>query len=202
MKTNISIRRSLIAFTLLGSVSSQAAIVASGIRDLAISNTFQGLYLDVDAGTVVAEETVGWDINPFFSGEAVANSPSFQPVRTTVNVSSAILNLSFGQTVNTASIFASGYAGSDTHVGNGIGKFVSGSEGFIGFKLTTNGGSGPYFGWMRLTLSNTGSGGVIHEWAYEDSGTAITVGAIPEPSALALWIAGTGCLILRRKRLG
>ncbi len=179
---------------------SHAAIIASGLRDIVIYTTFGGVYLDVDAGVLVAEEGAGWDINPFFGGEGVANSPAFQPARLTANVASPVLNLSFGQTVSGANTFAAGYAGSDSHVGPGLSQFDSGNEGYIGFKLTTNANVGPYFGWMRLVLANDGSPGVIRDWAYDDSGSAITIGAIPEPSVLGLAILGSTGFCFRRKR--
>ncbi|MEO5712284.1 MAG: PEP-CTERM sorting domain-containing protein [Luteolibacter sp.] len=199
-----SISPLLIAAALAGSASSQAAIVASGIRDLVITNTFQGIYLDVDAGSVVAEEATGWDINPFFGGEGLANSPSFEPVRATVAVSSAIVNLAAGQTVDGTSTFATGYAGSGTHVGNGLSQFVSGGEGYIGFKLVTDANEGPYFGWMRVSFSNDGSTGMIHEWAYENSGSAITIGAgaaaVPEPSVVCSVLLGVAGFCFRRRK--
>jgi hypothetical protein len=180
--------------------ASHAAIIASGLRDIVISSTFGGVYLDVDAGVLVAEEGAGWDINPFFGGEGIANSPAFQAVRLTVNVASPVLNLAFGQTVSGSSTFAAGYAGSDSHIGPGPSQFDSGGEGYIGFKLTTNANSGPYYGWIRLVLANDGSTGLIRDWAYDDSGSAITIGAIPEPSVPGLSILGATAFCFRRKR--
>jgi len=180
--------------------TSHAAIVASGIRDLVITNTFEGIYLDVDTGSLVAMEGAGWDLNPFFGGEAVANSPSFEPVRATVDVNSPILSLSTGQTVGESNTFAVGHAGSASHVGNGLAQFVSGNEGLIGFKLITNANDGPYFGWMRVTFSNTNSPGMIHEWAYENSGSAISVGAVPEPTVLVSMLVGVAGFCLRRRK--
>lgn len=188
------------ALALALAATSHAAIVASGIRDLVITNTFEGIYLDVDAGTLVPMEGTGWDLNPFFGGEGVANSPSFEPVRATVDVNSPILSLSSGQTVSGASTFAIGHAGSASHVGNGLAQFVSGSEGLFGFKFVTNASDGPYFGWMRVTFSNTNAPGMIHEWAYENSGSAISVGAVPEPTVLVSMLVGAAGFCLRRRK--
>lgn len=180
--------------------TSHAAIIVSGLRDIVISSTFGGVYLDVDAAVLVAAEGAGWDINPFFGGEGIANSPAFQAVRLSVAVDSPVLNLAFGQTVDGSSIFATGYAGSDSHVGPGLNQFQSGDEGYIGFKLTTNSNAGPYFGWMRLVLANDGSTGLIRDWAYDNSGSAITIGAVPEPSVPGLAILAATTFCFRRKR--
>ncbi len=187
--------------------SSHAAVIASGLRDIVITSDFEGIYLDLDAGTTVAAETVGWDINPFFGGEGIANSPSFHPVAATVDLDVPVLNLTFGQTVDGSSVFAGtypgGYSSSATHVGNSPGQFVSGSEGYIGFSFTTNVSSGPNFGWMRVVLANDGSTGLIRDWAYEDSGLGISVGsvtAVPEPTVLALGLLCAAGFALRRRR--
>ncbi len=192
----------LIALILLsGSAHSSAAIVSSGLRDIVITSNFDGVYLDVDAGTTVAAEAVGWDINPFFGGEDIATSPAFQAARTTITLDAPILSLSVGQTVNGGLNFLTGYAGSEAHVGNGGGQFVSGSEGYLGFRFTTNANAGPYYGWMRVVLANDGSTGLIRDWAYENTGSAITVGAVPEPSVYCPIALGGFGLLLRRRRV-
>ncbi|MFD0895741.1 PEP-CTERM sorting domain-containing protein [Luteolibacter ambystomatis] len=178
---------------------SQAAVVYSGLQNITVTTTFDGVYLDVDAGTTSGTETTGWDINPFFGGEGVANSPDFQPARTTIALDAPILNIAPGSTVDGTLNFLTGFGGSDSHTGNGVGQFASGTEGYIGFKLTPNDDSGTFYGWMRVVFSNDGSTGVIRDWAYETSGSGITVGAVPEPSAFALLGLGAAGL-LRRKR--
>ena len=72
-------------------------------------------------------------------------------------------------------------------------------SGYIGYKVVLSDNTTAY-GWMRVTLQNDNTPGVIHEWAYEDSGAPITVGAIPEPSLPLLASLGLVALTLRRKR--
>jgi len=189
-----------LAVIFAAAASSQAAIVYSGLRDITVTTTFDGVYLDVDAGTTSGTETTGWDINPFFGGEGVANSPDFQPARTTIALDAPILNVALGSTVDGTLNFLTDFGGSDSHIGNGAGQFVSGSEGYIAFKFTPNDDSGTFYGWMRVALSNTGSTGVIRDWAYETSGSGITVGAVPEPSAFALLGLGAAGLLRRRRK--
>ncbi|MGC4017344.1 MAG: PEP-CTERM sorting domain-containing protein [Luteolibacter sp.] len=182
---------------------SQAAIVYSGLRDIAITTTFDGVYLDVDAGTTSGTESTGWDINPFFGGEGIANSPDFQPARTTIALDAPILNATFGSTVDGSLNFLSDYGGSDSHIGSGSNQFASGTEGYIAFKFTPNDDSGTFYGWMRVSLSNDGSTGLIRDWAYDNSGSSIIVGsitAVPEPSGFALLGLGAAGLLRRRRK--
>lgn len=183
--------------------TSQAAIIASGLRDIVITHTTEGVYLDVDGGVEVAAENTAWDINPFFGGQAIASVASFQPVTATITLDSPALNLSIGETVSAASIFSGvysgGFSGSENHIGIGPRQFTSGSEGYIGFRLTSDESAGPFYGWMRLVLSNNGSSGLIRDWAYENTGSAITVGAVPEPTVLGLFALSLVGL-LRRQR--
>ena len=190
----------LIAVHSLLVATSDAAIIYSGLQNIAISTSFDGTYLDVDTGLVVPVEGAGWDINPFFGGEGIGNSPSFQPVRASTSISSAVQNLAFGQMVTASSIYASGFAGSDSHIGLGPDKFISGDDGYIGFKFLTNGNDGPFYGWMRLNLSNTGASGFIRDWAYDDSGASISVGAVPETSSILAVTVGSLGFCFRRRR--
>lgn len=78
--------------------------------------------------------------------------------------------------------------------------FNSGESGYFGFKFKTD---TPLYGWARATFTEGANGGVtIHEWAYEDSGAPIQVGAIPEPETAVLGLAGLalGAAGLRRWR--
>jgi hypothetical protein len=53
---------------------------------------------------------------------------------------------------------------------------------------------------MRATFTNNTSGGVIHDWAYENSGSSITVGSVPELSRAMLLFVGFVTLISCRRR--
>ena len=76
---------------------------------------------------------------------------------------------------------------------------ASGTSHFIGFVFDD---VNPKYGWARVTpvLDGRDSTFTIHEWAYEDSGGAIQIGAIPEPHSLALLALGAGGLLAWRKR--
>ena len=180
------------------------AVVYSGLVDIPIATTFDGTYLNLDNAAVSTNPTppAGWDVNFFFGGYGIANSAAFQPVRASTSNMSAVLNLTLGTMVDASSIFATGEAGSDSHMGTGSGQFQSGTDGYIGFRFTSDSSAGPYYGWMRVSLTYNTSGAVIREWAYDDSGVGIEIGAlaIPEPSRLFLLAGGLASVMARRRR--
>ncbi len=184
----------------LTAASSHAALIYSGFQNITVSNSFSSVYVDVDAFSSSPALATGWDIDAFFGGEAFGNSANFQPVRQTTSISSAIVRLNVGEVVDSFDIYAAAQAGSSTHIGINPDQFASGVTGYLGFRLIDNNAAGPFYGWMRVNLSNTGAPGKILDWVYDDSGAAITVGAIPEPSALVLVGLGCATLTLRRRR--
>lgn len=61
-----------------------------------------------------------------------------------------------------------------------------------------NPGAEQLYGWMRVTLTNDGTPGIIHDWALS-SDANFTVGMIPEPSVALLGGIGMLCLLRRRR---
>ncbi|BCX46741.1 hypothetical protein HAHE_06490 [Haloferula helveola] len=165
-----------------------------------------------------------WDVNFFFGGAFIAHNTSFQPYRSDPNDNlSAIDNLGINTLIDGAAVSPEPSSGasaplttpdfggsgtttggdingnqSPTHMGSGTDQFASGSgtTGYIGFVL--NPGAGELYGWIRVTLADDGSTGLIHEWAYSD--TPIEIGQIPEPRALLLMAFGALCVVRRRRR--
>lgn len=170
-------------------IPSTADVIYSNLQDLAIPADFDGVFLNVETGAWnndTNSPVTGWDINAFFGGTVLWNSPSFQPVRSGTTSTSAVLNLATGTTVSSGSAFSTftqgpggqnpggaGYGASETHVGTGTGKFVAGEEGYMGFQL--NGGN---YGYMRVVFTDNTGGALIKEWAYDNSGAAISTGNI------------------------
>lgn len=192
-----------IVVVMTASMSANAAVIYSGVQNIAIPTTFDGVYLDIDTGTTSTSVITGWDINPFFGGFALGNSAAFQPVRTGTGNSDTILNLAYGTLVDSLLNYATGEAGSSDHIGGGANQFTDGSSGYLGFKFTDNSNAGPFFGWMRLTLTANTSGATIHEWAYDNTGSGLLVGslaAVPEPSRAMLLLLGLISMLIRRRR--
>lgn len=191
--------------TLLLTTSSQAAIIYSGLQNIPIPATFEGVYLNLDTGATSTSSMTGWDLNAFFGGAGLANSPAFQPARNGTVNDDAVMNLMMGSVVDGNLLYSTGYGGSgdrESHLGSGAGQFTVGTEGYLGFRFTTDSSNGPYYGWMRVLLTNNTSGAQIVDWAYENSGGSIQVGvgSVPEPSRAALLLLGGAGILVRRKR--
>ena len=168
---------------------SAAEVIYSGLQDISIPANYDGVFLNVETGawnTDTLSPQSGWDINPFFGGSVLWNSPAFQPVRSGTDSLDAVLNLAAGTVVNSGSVYSTfvqqtggqnvggpGYGGSQTHIGAGVGQFADGVEGYFGFKI-----NGANYGWMRVVFTNNTSGAMIKEWAYENTGAGIAVANI------------------------
>lgn len=203
MSTHHFIPISIIAGFLSFGPPTRAAIIYSGLLDLAIPLDFSGIFLDVDAGLSDVASFSGWDVNAFFGGSGLGNSPSFQPVRNGTGQLDPIIRLDLGAPVDGSLSFASGFGGSgnpNSHFGLALYQFAVGIEGYIGFKFSTNAGVGPYYGWMRAILTNNTAGGVVRDWAYDSSGVPIVVGAVPESGTATLLAAGMLVVSFARRR--
>ncbi len=161
----------------------RAEIIYSGTQNIAIPADFNGVFIDVFSSQYSTTEFGGWDLNPFFGGLGIANSPDFQPIRIGTGSEDRIVPITFGSIIDGTAVFSSGYGGSGAeddsgHIGPGAGQFAEGQSAYLGFQLAHAGSS--FFGWIQLTLSSNGSAGVIQNWAYNNSGAAIYAGAIAE----------------------
>lgn len=177
-----------------------AAIIYSGLQNIAIPTDFEGVYIDLDTGASSTSVFSGWDINPFFGGAAIANSANFQPARFGTSNDDPIMRLNYGDIIDGSLLYSTGEGGSGypvSHLGFSSNQFAPGVEGYLGFMFTTSSSDGPYYGWMRVVLTNDTSGGIIKDWAYDDTGAPISV---PEPGRLSFLLLGMLGLIKRRHR--
>lgn len=218
---------------LLFSTSAQAAVIYSGVVEIPIPTTFNGVYLDIgqapstpsnnsptvlpDSYTVGYTQPASWDVNFFFGGIGIAYSDTFQPfVDDTVSNRSQILNVlpgtvinaeALARTLNSPAFGGSGKSNQSTGTSHfddptptinanpAYSAFTPGQQGYIAFVL--NPGASEQYGWMRVTLTNNGTPGTIHDWALS-SDANFEVGMIPEPSVALL--GGLGLLALLRRR--
>jgi hypothetical protein len=186
--------------------SAPAAIIYSGLKNIPIPTSLGGVYLNLDTGAVSASSISGWDVNPFYGGAGVAYEATFLPILIGSAQDSPILRLHAGDVIgatlgsglNYATTF--GVSGDPvSHLGLNANQFQNGQEGYIGFKYRTDANAGPYYAWMRVSLTDSSSIGQIVDWAYEDSGSEIIAGA-PEPRRFFLLLLGLGAVVTRRRR--
>lgn len=183
--------------------SAYSVIHFSGIQNIMIPTDFDGIYLDIETGnTATSDSLANWDINFIFGGEGIGTNSGFNPIKTGVNPTDPIRNLSFGTEIDANSEFYGGeFTGSSTHMGNGVEQFESGTPGYIGFLFVSDLTGETMVGSMHVTLYNDGTPGTIHHWAWEDEADSIIVGAIPEPARASLFVAMLALLVLAVVRL-
>lgn len=159
-------------------------IVFSGDRNIAIPTNFDGVYINIGNGQFGSSPVSGWDLNPFFGGLFIANSPNFQPARIGDYCEDAIIRLAATSVIDGNLTYSSDWGGSGAeggqgHLGSGPLQFADGKSGYFGFKLVSE-DADPLYGWMQVVLTENGANGAngrIQSWAYENSGGSILAGA-------------------------
>ena len=138
-----------------------ADTIYSNYLNTAIPLNFTGVTVNIAGGT----------LNPFFGGVGVANNNLLQPFRNGATNLSPLKNFGVGTTLDVnQSTLATTFGGSQSHLGS---SFTAGQEGYIGFKLND-----ANYGWMRVIFTNNIGGAVIKDWAYDNGGSPIKVGAV------------------------
>ncbi len=183
MKTTSCLALALGATLLLSIAGARADVIYFGLQNIAIPTDFNGVYVNLQTGVVAAPTFGGspnWDINPFFGGAGVANSPRFQPVRTGTGNQDPIVNVGFGGTVNGGLFYSTGYGGSQNgHLGSNANQFQPGQQGYVGYQYSPSGTA--YSGWMRVIFTAAQPGGTLLDWAYDDTaGNSIAAGNIQQ----------------------
>lgn len=64
----------------------------------------------------------------------------------------------------------------------GTGYWQAGDSGYLGFRFNPS-GSQPLYGWMHISVNNPINTLTVDGWAYQDDGTAILAGDVPEPAS-------------------
>lgn len=190
----------LLAFA--ASPGGHATPIYSGVQNLSVPFTFDGLYLNPFTGATAATQPADWNtapwLNPFFGGVDIGSDALLRPIITGTD---QVVNLASGAVIGASGNFAAGESGSTTHVGFAANQFQLGTPGYLGFAFEPLSGGVTYYGWAQIAISNSGAGTII-AWAYDDApGTVIPVGTtVPEPGgALLLALAAAGCAVRRRR---
>lgn len=193
---------------LAGATSAPGAIVLLAHQNIPIPTSFFGVSVDLESGATETDfdGIVGGDANFVLGGGGITNDadrsaaiPSWQPLRTGPSNTDALRNLGIGEVVDAgSSSYSTGFGGSGDPNSH-FPEFTPGTPGYIGFSLVLDNNDVVY-GWMSVTLQdNNAPGGLIHGWAYENSGGPISVG-VPEPSSALLALIALGGFALRRRR--
>ena len=190
----------------------EAAIAAtpgvSPATPLNVPANLDGVYLNVLTGNVgtTAGAVAGWDLNPYgisglnwYSGTTSTSSAMLRYSSTSASTAGSMdLNMS----VDGTGVY-SNLASLSITTGTGAGEWKLNSPNYFGFRFFNETTSAVHYGWGRLTLGATATSQprFITEIYYETTpGTAITIGAVPEPTAALLAAGATGLALLRRRR--
>jgi hypothetical protein len=185
------------------SSQAEAAIIHSGVVNLNIPTTVNGLYLNVlngainEPGTGTGTSVPGWDVN-FWSSTGFG---LFSPVAPgggayVVTAPGFGANLALGAPISAASTFGSG-------ISSNIAQWnLNGSNNLVGFRFQNEANANSiHYGWARIEFGSTITNRRLVEYAYENvAGASISAGAVPEPSSLGLLAMGAVGLMARRRK--
>ncbi len=185
------------AAALCAAGAANAAVVAWENCNLVIPATIDGLYINVEtqqtgsAGSVVA----GWDINPY----SATSLTWFNATGTGMMRYPGVTSGSAGNLANGMSVGATGSFGSGAVTfGSAAGNWQLNATNIFGFRFVAADG-GTKYGYGTMVVGATNTVRTITNLYFESvTGTAITVGAVPAPGALAL--LGVAGLASRRRR--
>jgi hypothetical protein len=197
---------------------SGATTVASLTSLLAASSVQADIFYFPSSSFTVSDDvsaTVAWDVDgagTILADFSVQNTYfNSRIVRLDFNNKGAFVSTNHGSllALHTGDVVSAGMAFSNQRIPlivsgalASVRSFVSGTPAFVGFSFTEKGTT--CYGWASITITEGASVSTItvNEWAYEDSGAAITVGAVPEPAqtAVGLGALALGAAGLRRWR--
>jgi len=184
---------------LAASEASQAAVVLSTFSNLDLSGAYASpVLIDID-GNGTTDFTITGEITPnpalYISGTGAS----------VVATDIGIRNLSEGYVYGNGSTLPNGaYAttNADLHYPfNGLER----GEFYAGVRFTRDNGSGgeTHFGWLHFQMPTDGTinGAMLIGGGWENNSyTSVTIGAVPEPSALVFSFAAGAATLLRRRR--
>lgn len=183
-----------------------ASVVTSGPVNIAIPNTIDGIYFNfvTGAGGSSASAVPGFDFNPYSGGSGLLFYWGGDAASANGGVASTIngpyLVLAPGSVISSSSIFSQSANGAN----NETAAYQAGVTGYLGVKFTNESTGAVDYGYVHLrTTSATGFPATILDYAYENTGAAITIGAVPEPTtnvALGLGALALGAVSVRRMR--
>jgi hypothetical protein len=197
----------------LGASSAEAGIVYHALTNANVPlSATEFLFINVDAGTFAVSNTapLGYDLN-FFALSQSDGLFQFQAAPGGGGLGFAyggynyISKLTNGFMVDNTGVFLTSGIMAAAQPDPNQAEWNGGvTNGYVGFEFDLNGDT--RYGWARLNLNANllnDPVATVLDFAYEDSGLGIEVGAVPEPSTLALGCLAAGAFGLtlwRRKR--
>lgn len=187
--------------------NTEAAIVYSGVVNLAGARNVNGIYLNVIngarndlAGATGGSSVPGYDINVYGSTNTMSFFTDGGAGATTqrgyLGNATTAFNLALNAPIDGTGVYSTGV----TTAGNT--NFAPGSTGLAGFRFLRESDSTVHFGWFHISYPASGTAPyVIVDYAYDDvAGAAIPAGAIPAPGSVALLALGAMGLTGRRRK--
>ena len=188
-----------LAAVALGTPVSKANIVYSGIINISVPNTFDGVYLNFATGSTgtSAGNVPGWNWNAYNGGTGLQFFWDFPDINGGLAIS-----------LNTYSVLPTGAPITSTHTyinssfSTTMLEWRAGADGYLGVRFVNSQTGQTNYGWVHLqTSATTGYPATIAEYAYDDMGGNIMAGQVPEPSTMALLgIMAAGAVGVRRWR--
>ena len=184
--------------------NAEAAVVWSGIVNINIPSTTDGVYLNVLTGQAGASgaSVAGWDVNLF----GINGLAFFAPVGggfMAAGGTSALLvdNLAYETEIGASQSFTNYPSTNPVEISGSTSMNLLSSENLVGFRFINEGTGQAHYGWMRIQFTGETftQPRAIVEYAFEDvAGASLLAGTIPAPGALSL--LGAAALISRRRR--
>ena len=181
----------------------QAVIVFSGPVSIAIPDDIDGVYLNVVTGAAAASPPAGWDLNPY---SALPGGFYLWGATTTTWFSpSGVVGGPYPLTAGTMIAGATTTffrPGGGTDVGTQV---TLNATNLFGFRFANESllGSPNNFGWIAIQFGADAGTRTITGYAYQNDGTGIMAGVVPEPGTyamMALGLAAMGGLVARRRK--
>lgn len=185
---SVSVRLGLCAAALAGTAaavpSTEAAIITNN-TPISIPQTTAGVYINFLTGVTggSAAAVPGWDFNPYNSNGGTQLGFYWPQTATSggVGTGTTYTDLPPGSTISGASTFILTINGTTPN-------FTTAGTHILGFRFLNEATGITNYGYLTIQTGPNGNGfpATILNYSYENTGAAITVGVVPEPSSVAL----------------
>lgn len=185
------------------SMAEAAVVTVTPATPIAITDSIDGVYFNVVTGVTGASSAAvpGYDINPYNNGGGLTFYGNATPqgiLATGTAGTTAVAQLLTPGSVVSATPAVGFYNQFQT-----IGSLFTATSGtkFVGFRFTNETTGILNYGYLAVsTTAGTGFPATITSYGYENTGAAITIPGVPEPTSLGLAGLAVGALAKRHRR--